>query len=114
MVHSMIVQLPITGRWGTDEEMNLRHQLEAVFQSELGALGDVSGGDIGSGNMNIFIEQVPDLDPALQCVKGVLTQHAVLDKAVIQVTTFQNPDDDEPVEERVVWPDNYNGQFRLF
>jgi hypothetical protein len=114
MIHDMIVQLPITGHWGTDEEMDLRHQLEEEFQQELGGLGSVDGGDIGSGNMNVFIYRIPEFPPALERVKAVLTRHALLDKAVIERSTFQNEGDDEPSEEVVVWPENYTGVFRLF
>ena len=114
MIHNMILQLPITDRWGTDAEMNLRHQLEEEFQAELGELGDVSGGDIGSGNMNVFIDQIRDFDPAFEKVKAVLTRHSAIDKATIQRTTFQDEGDDDPSEKVVVWPENFTGVFRLF
>ena len=113
MVHDMIVQLPITGRWGTDAEMGLRQRLEEEFRTALGELGDVTGGDIGSGNMNIFINQIPEFDPALEKVKGVLARHQVLEKAIIQRSTYEDPEDD-PTEQAVAWPLNFTGVFRMF
>ena len=114
MTHHMTVQIPITGKWGTDEELDLRHRLEEEFQDELGELGSVDGGDIGSGNMNVFIYGIADFAPALDRVKAVLTRHHVLDRAVIQRSAYRNEEDDEPEEQMVVWPENFTGTFRLF
>jgi hypothetical protein len=114
MTYHMTVQLPITDRWGTDEELALRHRLEEEFQNELGELGSVDGGDIGSGKMSVFIYGITDFTPALDRVKTVLTRHRALDRAVIQRSTYRNEDDDEPEEQAVVWPENFKGTFRLF
>ncbi len=114
MRHELVVQLPITGPWGTDAELQLRHRLEEELQEALGELGVVDGGDIGSGNVNIFIVEIPDAAPALERVKAVLARHAVLDRAIIQRTTYQSEEDDEPSDEAVVWPEGFTGTFSLF
>ena len=80
--------------------------------TRLAGKGDVR--DIGSGNMNVFVDSIPDFAPAFEKVKAVLTRHGLLDRAVIQKTTYQDEGDDEPAEEAVVWPENFTGVFRLF
>src|SRR5262249_42499067 len=58
----MIVQLPLSPPWGTDDEWavrgQLREALENLFKSQ--GCGQFDGADFGSGTTNFFIYQVPE------------------------------------------------------
>ena len=58
----MIVQLPLSPPWGTDEEWAVRGQIRAALENlfESGQLGQFDGADFGSGTTNFFIYRVPE------------------------------------------------------
>lgn len=111
--HLLIIQIPIHGDWGSDGDVEVRYSLERDLQRRLGTLGVVDGGDIGSGNMNLFVVSITDLPGALLAVKSVMERWDLLGIAVIQRSSFWSADDDEPVES-VVWPIGYQGTFSVF
>lgn len=56
----MILQFFTTDEWGAVEDLNFRHAMEEHIDRYLywSGNGAVSGGDIGSGTMNIFFEVI--------------------------------------------------------
>jgi hypothetical protein len=54
MRHSMTIQIPLDSRWGSDHDLTTRRELEDALALALDGIGDVDGGDIGSGTMNVL------------------------------------------------------------
>lgn len=105
MAHGMIVQLPVTGAFGTDEDFDLRNQLEkelgAVFVRE--RLGECGRGEIEGGRMTVTLEAVTDPGAALRVVKDVLTRLKQLNRAVIVLETRCEADPDD-IDRQTLWP----------
>ena len=114
MRHDMIVQLRTPATWPARDELELRYKVEEDLEEALGSHGDVDGGDSGSGSMNIFIVQVDDPTTALLRIKTVLERHGLLGAAIVNLTSFENEDDEDSVVNQVVWPENFKGRFSVF
>jgi hypothetical protein len=101
----MIVQLPVTGAFGTDEDFDLRTLLE----KELGAAlarelaGECDRGEIEDGRMSVYLEAITDPIRALHVVKAVLGQLKVLHRAVVVLETRCEADPDDIVRQ-TLWP----------
>ena len=113
-MESMIVQFPIEGAFGTDQDVQNRSELENSLGDALESsnLGSCDGGDIGSGNCNIFL-YVHDVKRAFPVVKEVVLAHGNINDALI----VHDPSevDDEVLQDYVILhPQNYEGEFRLF
>ena len=109
----MIVQLRTPAAWPSHDELALRHRLEEELGDELGQHGFVDGGDSGSGSMNIFIVEIDDPATALARVKAVLERRGLLGTAIVNQSSFENEDDENPVFDQVVWPENFKGTFSI-
>ncbi len=110
----IIIQLPVTGFWGDDSEMDLRYEIEESLQEVFSTedCGEVDGGDIGSGTMNIFTyTNASHWDRALELVMEELRRRHLLDRAVIAKSVMVN--EEEGCEHTVVWPPNFQGKFSL-
>jgi hypothetical protein len=105
----VVIQYRING-FGTDSDLAKRHQIETLLGEafEAADVGFVDGGDIGSGEMNIFL-YTHDRRAAEELVVRTLRKHGVLDGAVIAVCP--NPEQDEPYE--VIWPEEYDREFSV-
>lgn len=104
MACGMIVQLPVTGAFGTDEDFDLRTQLERELGAALTAelAGECGRGEIAEGRMCICLEAITDPDAALRVVKDVLARTKVLQRAVVVLETRNEADPDD-TERQVVW-----------
>lgn len=72
--YTVVVQIKLSNNWlGTMSELYYCHKIEDDFRKILKPLniGYCDGGQIGSGTMEIFIEEVIDIDFALD----VIIQH---------------------------------------
>jgi len=72
--HTVVIQIKLSNDWlGTMSELEYRHKIEEDFSKILEPLniGYCDGGQIGAGTMEIFIEDVSDIDFALD----VILQH---------------------------------------
>lgn len=105
MTFGMVVQLPVTGAFGTDEEFDLRTQLERDFGAALVAhcAGECGRGDTDAGRMSIYLEAVTDPNLTLRVVKDVLAQHKLLHRAVVVLETRSEADPDD-IDRRTLWP----------
>lgn len=77
MQYTIIIQFRTSDQsyFGTLDELDFRNQVE----TDLGAilkranLGYCDGGQAGAGSMEIFLEDIPNLQPALRLVRKYLT-----------------------------------------
>src|SRR4051794_36461795 len=80
---SMTVQLPLTGKWGTEDEKQAYDRVEDAIAAgfEANDFGDFDGNDFGSGTVNLFVYPIPPArwDEALRFVLDTLKAHGLLD-----------------------------------
>jgi hypothetical protein len=115
----IIVQLPLSGTWGADEELAARTALANAFDMLFEGHdrhGFFDGTDTGNGTTNLFIEEIADSnwDEALGKVITELRSHGFLDRAVVVRSVEVGPEDGPWAEHQVVWPPGYPGEFSIF
>jgi hypothetical protein len=100
----MIVQLPVTGAFGTDDDFDLRTLLERELEVALAAelAGECGRGEIAEGRMCVCLEAITDPAIALRVVKDVLARHKVLHRAVVVLETRSEGDSDD-INRQVLW-----------
>ncbi len=105
MTFGMLVQLPVTGTFGTDADFDLRTQLERDFDAALVAksAGECGRGETDAGRMSVYLEAVTDPDIALHVIKDVLARHKLLHRAQIVLETRCEADPDD-IDRRTLWP----------
>lgn len=105
MTHSMVVQIPITGAFGTDDDFDLRTQLECKLHAALVTedAGECGRGEIEDGRMCVCLEAIADPTRTLRIVKDVLAQLKHLHRAVVVLETRCDADADD-IERQVLWP----------
>src|SRR5213082_2502060 len=114
MAFGMIVQLPVSVAFGTDEEFDLRVRLERELAAALAAAraGECAGGGIDTSHLNLHLDNVPDPPAALGVVKDVLARSGLLGRAVVVLETH-DPGDPDDRDWQVLWPPNYTGPLRV-
>lgn len=114
MTHGMIVQLPVSVAFGTDEEFDLRIQLESDLTRALASAhaGECVGGGIDTSHLNLHFDGISDPAMALSLLKQVLAAAGQLSRAVIILETpsLSDPDDRE---QQVLWPSSRAGKIRV-
>lgn len=105
MGRGMIVQLPVTGAFGSDEDFDLRNLLERELGAALAAAaaGECGRGEIDAGQMCVYLESIRDPARTLDIVKGVLAGMKLLHRAVIALETRCEADPDE-IDRQILWP----------
>lgn len=105
---TVILQLPMSDDMDTDLDRrnNKMEQLDELV-GWIGA-GHVDGADYGSGTMNIFIMTVSSQQTCPAIIKW-LEETASASESVLAVES-----QDETQSPQVVWPTDYDGQFRYF
>jgi hypothetical protein len=114
MTYGLIVQLPVTVAFGTDEEFDLRVRLEGELASALAAAraGECTGGGIDTSHLTLQVENISDPDRALGVVKDVLAGAGLLGRALVVLETRPEADPDDR-DLQVLWPANHSGKFRV-
>jgi hypothetical protein len=110
----MIVRLPVSVAFGTDEEFDLRVRLEKELGTALAESGngECTGGEIDTSFLKLYLDAFGDPLLALEIAKGVLERAEVLDQSVVILETRLQRDPDD-YDWRVLWPPNYAGTFHV-
>lgn len=98
---SLWVEFPITGQWGTVEELWSRHELEDLLEELLRQhrLGEWSGGGQGMGKQDMsFAVPRERWQAAWELVRSKLAELALLGRAEVKVFL------DEAAPPRRLWP----------
>ena len=105
MTLGMIVQLPVTGAFGTDADFDLRTQLERELNAALVAegAGECGRGETDTGRMSVYLESVSDPNATLRVVKDVLARHKLLSRATVVLETRSEADPDD-IDRLTLWP----------
>jgi hypothetical protein len=110
----LIVQLPLSNTWGTDEEIAARDELAAALAEGFKAhgYGRFRGIEDGAGKTNLVFSEpaYSDLDtlPA-EYIRSELRARGLLDKAVIAYEVkSRGPDRSQGVRYVVVWPEEFD------
>src|SRR5262245_17767895 len=115
---TMIVQLRLSERWGTDEEFAERDEIGNAVGAELRRrhCGYYDGGDIGGGAANLFFCDIPESAwaAAVEVALDQLRQRDALNRAVIAKSILIEKQPDPEVEHLVVWPPDFSGHFDIF
>ena len=115
MAFDMIVQLPVSMAFGTDEEFDLRVRLEQELSAALAeaGAGTCGGGEIDTSHLKLYLDSIPDALPALDEVKAVLARSGFWARAMIVLETCWRVRPGRSRLKRVLWPPNYSGAFRF-
>jgi hypothetical protein len=114
MACGMIVQIPVTGAFGTDEDFDLRTQLERELEAALRAelAGECGRGGIDGGRMCICLEEITDPAVTLRIVKDVLARNKVLNRAVVLLETRSEVDPDD-IDREILWSVPHGSPVRV-
>jgi hypothetical protein len=114
VTYGMLVQLPVSVAFGTDEEFDLRVRLERELAHALttARAGRCAGGGIDTSHMNLHLEGISDPTLALSVVKEVLGGAGLLGRSVVVLET-PCPADPDDRDLQVLWPPNHSGMFRV-
>ena len=108
----LILQWPVEGSFGCQEDLEFRHDAEKIVGGVLtaGGLGSCDGGDIGNGKMNVFCEvSAENAVAACKAIVPKLDEEGLIDAVVIAFTD----DDDEDAEPNVLYPQGYTDAFSV-
>jgi hypothetical protein len=115
MIVRMVVQLPLTGPWGTDDEIATRDDLAAALGERFqeSGFGRLRGTEDGAGKTSIILSLTDhDWDSApLELVLSELRPRGLIDKAVVATCAKWKRSDEDRYE--VDWPANYGQPFSL-
>jgi hypothetical protein len=105
MMYGMLVQLPVSVAFGTDEEFDLRVQLESDLTRALTAAraGECVGGGIDTSHLTLQFDGISDPPLALGLLKQVLAAAGQLNRAVIVLEKPSAVDPDER-DQQILWP----------
>ena len=105
MAHALVVQLPVTGAFGTDDDFDLRTQLERELGAALAreGAGECGRGEIDAGRMSVPVEGVADIAATLRVVTDVLARLKQSHRATVVLETRCEADPDD-IDRQILWP----------
>jgi hypothetical protein len=109
----MILQFPVVEGWGDVSDLDFRHEMEEILNNYIfwSVNGQVTGGDIGSGTINIFIHAISP-DYAVFVINHVLEQHKIERPYLIALELDEPTDtEDDGFGVKVLYPKDYKGTF---
>ena len=114
MANAMLIQLPAAQGFGSDEDFDLRTQLERELGLALAAegAGECGRGEIEDGHMSVRVEAVADPVHTLRAVKDVLARMKLLPRASVVLETRCEADPDD-IDRRVLWPLHHAAPARV-
>ena len=97
MTRGMVVRVPVTVAFGTDEEFDLRAKLERELAAALRGTGtgESAGGEIDTSHMRLYLDGVEDPVQTREVVKDVLARAGLLHRAevILETRCELDPDD---------------------
>jgi hypothetical protein len=104
----MILQFHTNDEWGNTDDLAFRNQIWDALNEHLywSGLGEVAGGDIGSGTVNLFFRTV-STDMAVQLIKDLLEAKQIHRPYIIAV----EHDNDHPGKVNVIYPLGHTAEF---
>jgi len=112
----MVVQVSLSGFWGTDTEHNRRLRIIGAIEEQLerSGLARLGGADSGSGTANLYISKIlpEDWERVVELCVGELQRHGVAEGSLVVRDDWS--EEAERSTWTVVWPANYEGEFSLF
>lgn len=114
MACGIIVQLPITGAFGSDEDFDLRNLLERELGKALtlAQAGECGRGEMDNGRMTVCLESITNPVYAFQVVKDVLARLKLLHRAVVALETRCEADPDD-IDRQTLWPLHHSAPARV-
>ena len=105
MALALVVQLPATGAFGTDDDFDLQTRLERELGAALARAraGECGRGGIDAGRMSVHVEGVADAAAALRVVTDVLARLEQLHRATVVLETRCEADPDD-IDRQTLWP----------
>lgn len=111
----LIVRLPLSSFWGTDDEIEARNKLAAAIERDLQrhGCGKYDGKDTGCGTTNLFFQDIPDdaWEQAIKLVVTALKRRRLDAKAIVARCDFVPKEEDIAAVRTVVWPSNFEGEM---
>ncbi len=104
----MILQFQTNDSWGNSDDLAFRNQIWDSLSEQLfwSGNGEVSGGDIGSGTVNLFFRAISS-DLAVQLINTLLEAKQIHRSYLIASKGEDNAEE----EVKVIFPVNYVGEF---
>lgn len=106
---NMILQFETAGEWGDTDDLTFRNQIweslnERLFWTGNGA---VSGGDIGSGTINLFFRAI-SADSAVNTISNMLLEKKIGSRYLVAI----EHDAESPTNDiKIIYPPDYSGIF---
>jgi hypothetical protein len=113
----LIVQLPLSGGWGTVAEIAARDELAEALRDGFRShgYGRFRGIENGFGKTNLILAESAALDLEtlpVEFVRAELRARGLLDRAVIAYEVRErDPNGGKMVRYEVVWPEGFTGVF---
>jgi hypothetical protein len=109
----MIVQLPVTVAYGTDEEFDLRVRLHQELATALQAAnaGECATSEIDTAHIKFHLQGFLNPTASLNVVKDILSRAGLLSRAVVLLETRNKLDSDDH-NWQVLWPQSPSGIVR--
>ncbi|HEY8970287.1 MAG TPA: hypothetical protein VIM64_14385 [Puia sp.] len=104
----MILQFRTMEGWGGMNDLDFRHEMEEYINKYLyfSGNGSVSGGDIGSGTMNIFFEVISPSAAVATVIEALTERKIVTDFLIVHENRS-----DEGYTHTILHPADYQGKF---
>jgi len=106
---NMILQFLTNDEWGASDDLGFRNQIWEILNAQLfwTGNGEVSGGDIGSGTVNLFFRAISS-KLAVSIISSLLKERQINRSYLVAL----EGDAQAAGEPRVIYPEGYSGEFR--
>lgn len=114
----MIVQLRISGDYGSEDEITERDDIAEAIDIKLQqrGCGSFDGRDTGGGATNLFFCNIPEagFETAVEIAVHELRLRGAANRAIIARSVLIPHEPDPDVAHRVLWPPGFRGEFSIF
>ena len=105
----MILQFKTTDTWGSTDDLEFRNKFWDILAGQLYWTGNgvVSGGDIGSGGVNLFFESI-SAEVAVETILSIVEHEKITRPFIVAMIDKARPEDDNVV---IIYPQDYTAPF---